>query len=198
MELNRLEFNILKCLYDSGCTDPYHSITITELLEKNEVSDKRMTLYKKLNKLTKAKYVKKGITDNHADTFFLLDKALKIIEGGGFTVTIQQMENNSCIPYDSNSVRTKLTDIIDQGLMLKAIAVNVGIDVNDLSRFKGGMECLKQSDVEVLSEYLNEVHIPQWKTVIKGKKQMTMRERILASTNRSIEKKKSTGDLLFM
>lgn len=41
MELNRLEFNILKCLYDSGCTDPYHSITITELLEKNEVSDKR-------------------------------------------------------------------------------------------------------------------------------------------------------------
>lgn len=45
--------------------------------------------------------------------------------------------------------------------MLKAVALNVGIDVNDLSRFKGGMECLKQSDVEILSEYLNEVVIPQ-------------------------------------
>ena len=68
------------------------------------------------------------------------------------------------------SVRNKLIKITNQGLMLKAIALNVGIDVNDLSRFKGGMECLKQSDVEILSEYLNEVHIPQWKTVIKEPK----------------------------
>lgn len=51
-------------------------------------------------------------------------------------------------------VRNKLIEITDKGLMLKAIAVNVGIDVNDLSRFKGGMECLKKSDVEVLSKYL--------------------------------------------
>ena len=182
MELNRLEFNILKCLYDSGCTDPYHSITITELLEKNEVSDKRMTLYKKLNKLTKAKYVKKGITDNHADTFFLLDKALKIIEGGGFTVTIQQMENNSCIPYDSNSVRIKLTDIIDRGLMLKSIAVNAGISESELSRFKSGVDALKESDMKLLADYLNVVYIPRWN---KGEKPKP-------------EKKKSTRDLLFI
>ena len=62
---------------------------------------------------------------------------------------------------NNNSVRNKLIEITNQGLMLKAIALNVGIDVNDLSRFKGGMECLKQSDVEILSEYLNEVVIPQ-------------------------------------
>lgn len=71
---------------------------------------------------------------------------------------------------NNDSTRNKLIEIINQGLMLKAIALNVGIDVNDLSRFKGGMECLKQSDVEILSEYLNEIHIPQWKTVIKEKK----------------------------
>ncbi|MEY8410495.1 hypothetical protein AALB51_04510 [Lachnospiraceae bacterium 62-26] len=100
--------------------------------------------------------------------------------------------------HSNDSIRNKLIEITNQGLMLKAIAVNVGIDVNDLSRFKGGMECLKQSDVEVLSEYLNEVHIPQWKTVIKGKKQMSLRERLLASKNKSIEKKKSTRDWLFM
>ncbi len=85
--------------------------------------------------------------------------------------------------HNNDSVRNKLIEITNQGLMLKAIALNVGVDVNDLSRFKGGMECLKQSDVEVLSEYLNEIHIPQWKTVTK-EKPMTMRERLLASRNK--------------
>lgn len=69
--------------------------------------------------------------------------------------------------HNNDSTRKKLIEITNQGLMLKAIALNVGIDVNDLSRFKGGMECLKQSDIEVLSEYLNAVFIPQWKTVTK-------------------------------
>ena len=91
---------------------------------------------------------------------------------------------------NNGSVRDKLIEITNQGLMLKAIALNVGIDVNDLSRFKGGMECLKQSDVEVLSEYLNEVVFPQWKSVIKEKKQMSLRERLLASRNKQNEKRK--------
>ena len=67
----------------------------------------------------------------------------------------------------------KLIEITNQGLMLKAIALNVGVDVNDLSRFKSGMECLKQSDVEILSEYLNEVRIPQWKKVVPEKQKST-------------------------
>ena len=87
--------------------------------------------------------------------------------------------------HNNDSVRDKLIEITNQGLMLKAIALNIGVDVNDLSKFKGGMDCLKQSDVEILSEYLNEIHIPQWKTVIKEKKPMTMRERLLASKNMS-------------
>lgn len=58
-------------------------------------------------------------------------------------------------------VRSKLVKVNQQGLMLKAIAINIGVDVNDLSRFKGGMDCLKQSDVEMLFEYLNAVVIPQ-------------------------------------
>lgn len=57
--------------------------------------------------------------------------------------------------HNNDLVRNKLIEINNQGLMLKAIAVNVGIDVNDLSRFKNGMDCLKESDVEKLSEYLN-------------------------------------------
>lgn len=81
----------------------------------------------------------------------------------------------------NDSVRNKLIEVTNQGLMLKAIALNVGIDVNDLSRFKGGMDCLKKSDIEVLSEYLNAVVIPQWNTVVKEPK-----------------KKKSNRDLLFL
>lgn len=72
-------------------------------------------------------------------------------------------------------VRDKLIQITNQGLMLKAIALNVGIDVNNLSRFKSGMECLKASDVKLLSEYLNAVSIPQW--VIHAKNSETKPKR---------------------
>lgn len=47
------------------------------------------------------------------------------------------------------------------------------------------VECLKQSDIEVLSEYLNAVVIPQWKTVTKEKK-MTARERLSASKYKNV------------
>lgn len=63
--------------------------------------------------------------------------------------------------HNNNSVRKKLIDITGRGLLLKAIAVNAGISESDLSRFKGGMNCLKKSDIEKLSEYLNAVMIPQ-------------------------------------
>lgn len=75
--------------------------------------------------------------------------------------------------HNNNLVRNKLIEINNQGLMLKAIALNVGIDVNDLSRFKGGKDCLKESDVKKLFEYLNAVVIPQWNTVIPKKKVST-------------------------
>lgn len=90
---------------------------------------------------------------------------------------------------NNNLVRNKLIEITNQGLMLKAIALNVGIDVNDLSRFKGGMDCLKQSDVEILSEYLNEVHIPQWNTVIK-EKSMVVSEYLLEVRAKQISRMK--------
>ncbi len=197
--LNRLEFNILKCLYDSGCVDPYHSMTITELLEKYKELEKRMTIYKKLRKLTEEKYVKKGICDNHADTFYLLEKSLKIIEKREpNNIKKQVMANNACISYDIISVRAKLTEIMDRGLMLKSIAVNAGISESELSRFKNGVDSLKESDMKLLADYLNVVYIPRWNKGEKETKQMTMRERILASRKKDLEKKKSTRDLLFI
>ena len=196
-ELNRLEFSILKCLYDSGCMDPYHAMTITELLEKYEELEKRMTIYKKLRKLTEEKYVKKGITDNHADTFYLLEKALKKIEGKEPNNERKQLMDNNKASYGNDSVRNKLTDIIDRGLMLKSIAVNAGISESELSRFKSGVDALKESDMKLLADYLNVVYIPRWNKGEKEQKQMTSRERLLAIRNGSTEKVSSTRHWLF-
>ena len=87
---------------------------------------------------------------------------------------------------NSDLVRNKLIEINNQGLMLKAIALNVGVDVNDLSRFKCGKDCLKESDVEKLSEYLNAVVIPQWNTVV------------IVSGMKAVDKVESTREWLFM
>ncbi len=78
--------------------------------------------------------------------------------------------------HNNDSVRNKLIEILNQGLMLKAIALNVGIDASDLSRFKGGKDCLKETDVEVLSKYLDAVVIPQWNIISSDKKKATKLE----------------------
>lgn len=83
LELNRLEFLILDTMYDAGCKDHFHSMTITELMEINDGGlGTRMTIYRKMQKLLKAGYIDKGCLDNHADTFYLLEKSIKLFEGG--------------------------------------------------------------------------------------------------------------------
>lgn len=82
-ELNRLEFMILETLYSFGSRDRFHGLTITEILSENEGSlGARMTVYKKMKKLVNAGYIQKGCIDNHADTFYLLEKSIKLFEGG--------------------------------------------------------------------------------------------------------------------
>lgn len=66
--------------------------------------------------------------------------------------------------------------------MLKSIAVNAGISESELSRFKSGVDALKESDMKLLADYLNVVCIPRWN---KGEKP-------------KIEKVESTRDWLFM
>lgn len=180
-KLNRAELKILKCLYSNGCTSQYNSMTIAEILDMDNELSTKTVIYKNLKKLISANCVKVGIINGHANTYYLLDKAIRIIEGKEPDKITQQKKTNTSISYDSDSVRDKLIEITNHGLMLKSIAINIGLDVNDLSKFKGGMNCLKQSDMEILSEYLDEVIIPQWNTVTKEPK-----------------KKKSNRDLLFL
>lgn len=82
-ELNRLDYLILGTLYKGGFTDYYHAITITEMIGLNNGAlGARMTVYKKLQKLVNAEYIGKGIIDNHSDTYYLLQKGIKTVEGG--------------------------------------------------------------------------------------------------------------------
>ena len=82
-ELNRMEFMILQSLYDFGSKDRFHGMTITEIMEDNDGSlGARMTVYKKMKKLIQVGYIDKGVLDNHADTFYLLEKGNRLFEGG--------------------------------------------------------------------------------------------------------------------
>lgn len=181
-KLNRAELKILKCLYSNGCTSQYNSMTVAEILDKDKELKTKDVVYKNLKKLKSVKCVSKGIMNSHADTYYILERAIKIIEGKEPDKITQQRKNNTCLSYDSDSVRDKLINIMDRGLMLKSIAVNAGISESELSRFKNGVDALKQSDVKLLADYLNVVYIPRWN---KGEKPKP-------------EKKKSTRDLLFI
>lgn len=86
----------------------------------------------------------------------------------------------------SDLVRNKLIEINEKGLQLKSIALNAGLDANDLSHFKNGSGCLKESDLKLLSEYLNAVYIPQWGKVSATKKKATkleMLQKLMKNSN---------------
>lgn len=197
-KLNRAELKILKCLYSNGCTSQYNSMTIAELLDMDNELSTKTVIYKNLKKLISANCVKTGIINGHANTYYLLERAIKIIEGKETDKITQQTENNTSISYDSNSVRNKLIETMDKGLLLKAIALNARLSESELSRFKNGVDALKDSDVKLLAEYLNAVCIPVWNVTKEHKEQMTARERLLASRDREPERKKSNRHLLFI
>ena len=48
LELNRLEYLILKSLHEMECTDRFHGMTITEIMEETDNAlGVRMTVYRK-------------------------------------------------------------------------------------------------------------------------------------------------------
>lgn len=80
-ELNRVDYMILESLYSGKCKDRFHGMTITEILDDYEGSlGKRMTVWKKMQKLVSNGYLGKGILDDHADTYYLTGKSIEIIE----------------------------------------------------------------------------------------------------------------------
>lgn len=88
-EINRADYLILSSLYAYDCTDYYHSMTISEIMDDNidangnQVLGAKMTVYRKLQRLVELGYISKGIKDDHADTYYLQDRSIKLLEIGG-------------------------------------------------------------------------------------------------------------------
>lgn len=181
MELTRSDCNILSFLKKNNYMNQLRSATLQEIMKITKNS--RPTTYRKMMNLYEQKFVGKGCKSVNADTFYLLEKGNKIVEKSEPRDSgLINSEYNVNVSYDNDAVRNKLSDIIDRGLMLKSIAVNAGISESELSRFKSGVDALKESDMKLLADYLNVVYIPRWN---KGEKLKP-------------KKKKSTRDLLFI
>ena len=82
-ELDRTQCMILDSLYTNGATDKYHGMTISEIEDDNEGAlGIRMTVWRKAGLLIKNGYAAKGVMDGRSDTYYLLEKGMKICEGG--------------------------------------------------------------------------------------------------------------------
>lgn len=180
MELTRSDCAILSFLHKNDYTNQYRSATLQEIMKITKNS--RPTTYRKMMNLYEQKFAGKGCKAVNADTFYVLKKGIDIVGRQESNASIRQIKNGTYISYENNSVRTKLLDIMDRGMMLKAVAANSGISESELSRFKNGVDALKESDMNLLADYLNAVFIPRWNDVEKAK----------------AEKKKSNRDWLFM
>lgn len=83
MELNRLDYVIMKLLKKKNCISHFESMTLQEIMRV--IGTSRPTTYRKMMNLCKHGYVEKGCKSTNADTFYLQNKGLKIIENGGNT-----------------------------------------------------------------------------------------------------------------
>lgn len=81
MELTRTDYVILKFLKKQNCVSHFMSATLQEIMQIT--SNSRPTTYRRMMNLQKHGYVKKGCKATNADTFYLLEKGIKIVESGG-------------------------------------------------------------------------------------------------------------------
>lgn len=81
MELNRLDYVIMKLLKKKNCISYFESMTLQEIMSVTSTS--RPTTYRKMMNLYEYGYVGRGCKSTNADTFYLLKKGIDIVESGG-------------------------------------------------------------------------------------------------------------------
>lgn len=81
MQLNRLDYCIMKLLRKNNCTSYFESMTLQEIMDVTHTS--RPTTYRKMMNLKKLGYVEKGCKSTQADTFYLQKKGIDIVEKKG-------------------------------------------------------------------------------------------------------------------
>ena len=78
MELNRVDYALLKVLLKNDSVSFFKGMTIYEILDV--LGGSRVTTYKKLNRLAKLGYVEKGCKDINADTYLITTKGIGLIK----------------------------------------------------------------------------------------------------------------------
>ena len=83
--MDRLEYLILKTLQQNCCNEKTISMTITEIMDCKSDDEgscllgSRSTIYRKLKNLLKQNYIKRGMNDDHAHSFYLDKKSLDLL-----------------------------------------------------------------------------------------------------------------------
>ena len=79
MSINRLDVIILQLLKGNGCNDKLSGMTINEMLESCDIGC-RYNVYIRLRKLLGDDLIDKGFMDNHADTYYITQNGLKLLQ----------------------------------------------------------------------------------------------------------------------
>ncbi|MBR4589529.1 MAG: hypothetical protein IKO36_02595 [Bacteroidaceae bacterium] len=84
-QLNRTDVLLMVALENGKADNAAFGLTIEEIMEcieDNGNKKSRMTVYRRLKGLVEAGYISKGVLNNHADTFYLLNKGKAFLGKG--------------------------------------------------------------------------------------------------------------------
>lgn len=79
MNINRLDVIILQLLKANKCNNKLSGMTINEMLESCDIGC-RYNVYIRLRKLLEDDLIDKGFMDNHADTYYITQNGLKLLQ----------------------------------------------------------------------------------------------------------------------
>ena len=78
--MNRLGFLVLSVLLTNGADNRMAAMSLKEIMQTEDLGVKENTLFKKLRDYEIQEYVKKGIKDGRANTFYITDAGKEFLE----------------------------------------------------------------------------------------------------------------------
>ena len=78
--MNRLGFLVLSVLLTNGADNRMAAMSLKEIMQTEDLDVKENTLFKKLRDYEIQEYVKKGIKDGRANTFYITDDGKEFLE----------------------------------------------------------------------------------------------------------------------
>ena len=78
--MNRLGFIILSILQDNEATGRPSGMTIQEIVSAEDFGLKENTVFKKLQEFRQSGYVRHGMKDGRADTYFITPEGCRCLE----------------------------------------------------------------------------------------------------------------------